>query len=45
MKSYNGFSGKLRQKAFDILKHLRDKGEISWEDKHCEMCGCANVGL
>jgi hypothetical protein len=41
MKSYNGFSGLQREKVFDILKYLRDKGETSWEDKECEMCGCS----
>lgn len=42
MKSYNGFTGLQRQKVFDILKYLRDKGQVSWADKTCEMCGCTD---
>lgn len=40
MKDYNGFTGRQRQKVFDIIKHLRVTGEINKEVEICEMCGC-----
>jgi hypothetical protein len=37
-KPYNGFSGKERDESWVIQKKLRDQGQISWDDKACEMC-------
>jgi len=39
MKDYNGFTGRQRQKVFEIIKHLKTTGRIIKEHKVCEICG------